>query len=478
MSDRPPSPPPSVPAPAVPRPQAFCRDCFTAVGRKATRCPKCGSPRLLAHAELGDLTIAHVDCDAFYAAVEKRDDPSLADRAVIVGGGKRGVVATCCYVARIHGVRSAMPMWQALERCPDAVVIRPDMEKYTRVGREIRRMMGELTPLVEPLSIDEAFLDLSGTELLHHGSPALTLARFARRVEREVGITVSVGLSHNKFLAKIASDLDKPRGFSVIGRAETLDFLAPRPVGTIWGVGKATEEALHAEGIRTIAELRAVDETRLMRRFGVLGRRLKELAVGLDRRVVDPSEEIKSISNELTLDSDVSDFRALEQILYRLATKVSGRLKAQALGGFTIQLKLKTPDFKSLSRNRRLADPTALGDRIFRVGCDLLKRETDGRRFRLIGIGVADLTPIEFCDPPDLVDEGAGRRAKAEAAIDDLKRRFGAGVVEPGLVFTPRPKAEAERRRDGAAPAGDQGQAGAAGSAVSDDSDPFSEKAP
>lgn len=434
--------------PAVPRPTAFCRDCFTAVRPTATRCPKCGSPRLLSHPELATLSLAHIDCDAFYAAVEKRDDPAIRDRPVIIGGGKRGVVSTACYLARIHGVKSAMPMWQALERCPDAVVVRPNMEKYTRVGREIRRMMGELTPLVEPLSIDEAFLDLAGTELLHHGSAALTLARFAARVEREVGITVSVGLSHNKFLAKIASDLDKPRGFSVIGRAETLDFLAPRPVTTIWGVGKATAEALRSMGLTTITDLRRADETDLFRRFGVLGKRLKELALGHDRRVVDPSEEIKSISNELTLETDVSDFHALEKILFRLATKVSGRLKAHELGGFTIQLKLKTHDFKALSRNRRLSDPTALADRIFRTGLDLLKRETDGRRFRLIGIGVADLTPIDFCDPPDLVDEAAARRAKAEAAIDDLRRRYGADIVEPGLVYTKKPKVEPKRREE------------------------------
>ncbi|WP_333826293.1 DNA polymerase IV [Pinisolibacter sp.] len=427
--------------PDVPRPEAFCRDCFTAVRPGATRCPKCGGPRLLAHPELGDLALAHVDCDAFYAAVEKRDDPTLRDKPVIVGGGKRGVVSTACYVARIHGVKSAMPMWQALERCPEAVVVRPNMEKYTRVGREIRDMMFELTPLVEPLSIDEAFLDLSGTELLHHGSPALTLARFARRVEEKVGLTVSVGLSHNKFLAKIASDLDKPRGFSVIGRAETLDFLAPRPVSTIWGVGKATAAALEVEGFRTIADLRKADEGRLMRRFGILGRRLRQLAFGEDARIVEPDQEIKSISNELTLDSDVADPHALEKILFRLATKVSGRLKAHAFGGWTVQLKLKTPDFKGITRARRLGDPTALADRIFRTGLDLLTKECDGRRFRLIGIGVSDLVPIDFCDPPDLVDENAGRRAKAEAAIDDLRRRFGADVVEQGLVFTPRPKA-------------------------------------
>ena len=463
------SEPTPLPAPDAPRPLAFCRVCFAPTRTDAIRCPKCGSPRLLAHPELGSLAIAHIDCDAFYASIEKRDDPSLQTKPVIIGGGKRGVVSTACYVARISGVRSAMPMWQALEKCPDAVVIRPNMEKYVRVGHEIRRMMGELTPLVEPLSIDEAFLDLSGTELLHHGPPALTLARFAARVEREVGITVSVGLSHNKFLAKIASDLDKPRGFSVIGRAETADFLAPRPVSTIWGVGRATTEALAGEGIRTIADLRRADETQLLRRFGVLGRRLKELALGHDRRVVDPSDEIKSISNETTFETDIADPAALEKILFRLATKVSGRLKAHEIGGFTIQLRLKTPDFKALTRNRRLADPTALADRIFRTGADLLRREADGRRFRLIGIGVADLTAIEFCDPPDLVDEGAGRRAKAEAAVDDLRRRFGADVVEPGRVFTPRPR----RTGDGAP----QGQA-AAGKGVSEARSPRNVKDP
>ncbi|MDK9694853.1 MAG: DNA polymerase IV [Siculibacillus sp.] len=444
------------PAP-VPRPKAFCRDCFTAVRPRAARCPKCGGPRLLAHPELPDLALAHIDCDAFYASVEKRDDPSLRDKPVIVGGGKRGVVSTACYIARIHGVKSAMPMWQALERCPQAVVIRPNMEKYTRVGREIRALMFELTPLVEPLSIDEAFLDLSGTELLHHGPPAMTLARFARRIETELGLSVSVGLSHNKFLAKIASDLDKPRGFSVIGRIETLDFLAPRPVSTIWGVGRATAAALEAEGLRTVADLRKADEGRLMRRFGVLGRRLRQLAFGEDARVVEPDQEIKSISNELTLETDVSDPRELEKILFRLATKVSGRLKAHAIGGWTVQLKLKTPDFKGLTRARRLADPTALADRIFRTGLDLLTKECDGRRFRLIGIGVSDLVPIDFCDPPDLVDENAGRRARAEAAIDDLRRRFGSDIVEQGLVFTPRPRAATKpaARSDAAEPDGD-----------------------
>ena len=182
---------------------------------------------MVAHDELGQLSIAHMDCDAFYASVEKRDNPTLRDRPVIVGGGTRGVVSTCCYIARIKGVRSAMPMFQALKLCPEAVVVKPRFPAYLEASRAIRAMMEELTPSIEPLSLDEAFLDLSGTARLHGAPPAVLLARLTKRMEDELGLTGSIGLSHNKFLAKIASDLDKPRGFSVIGRAETESFLKP-----------------------------------------------------------------------------------------------------------------------------------------------------------------------------------------------------------------------------------------------------------
>src|SRR3990167_575943 len=187
--------------------QGFCRDCFSPVPEGAERCPACRRPRLLFHPELHALSVAHMDCDAFYAAVEKRDNPELQDKPLIVGGGQRGVVSTCCYIARIRGVRSAMPMFKALAACPDAVVVKPDMRKYAAVARDVRTLMRDLTPLVEPVSIDEAFLDLSGTERLHHASPAVSMGRLAKRIEEEIGITVSVGLSHNKFLAKMASDL-------------------------------------------------------------------------------------------------------------------------------------------------------------------------------------------------------------------------------------------------------------------------------
>src|SRR5215831_977378 len=222
----------------------FCRDCRRDVPERASRCAACGSPRLARHQELASLAIAHVDCDAFYATIEKRDDPSLADKPVIVGGRQRGVVLTACYVARTFGVRSAMPMFEARRLCPTAAVVRPDMEKYARVGRDVRRLMVDLTPLVEPVSIDEAFMDLAGTERLHGTSPAKALAGFASRVERELGITVSIGLSCNKFLAKIASDLDKPRGFAVLGRAEAAGFLATKPVSLIFGVGKMAQQRL------------------------------------------------------------------------------------------------------------------------------------------------------------------------------------------------------------------------------------------
>src|SRR5438477_7592212 len=222
----------------------FCRECLADTPDAAARCTACGSPRVARHAELPTLAIAHVDCDAFYATIEKRDEPGLHDKPVIVGGGKRGVVAAACYVARTFGVRSAMPMFQARRLCPAAVVIAPDMEKYVRVGREVRRMMLELTPLVEPLSIDEAFMDLAGTARLHGLDPAKALARFATRVEAAIGITVSIGLSANKFLAKIASDLDKPRGFAVLGRQEARSFLAAKPVTFIWGVGKRMQARL------------------------------------------------------------------------------------------------------------------------------------------------------------------------------------------------------------------------------------------
>lgn len=426
--------------PASPPPKALCRDCGTrsAVGR--SRCSKCGSPRLVSHPELDQLSIAHIDCDAFYASVEKRDNPELQDKPVIVGGGQRGVVSTCCYIARIYGVRSAMPMFKAMEACPDAVVIRPNMEKYSKVGKDIRERMRALTPLVEPLSIDEAFLDLSGTERLHGATPAETLARLIREIESEIGISASVGLAPNKFLAKVASDLEKPRGFSVIGAAEAKSFLAKQSVSLIWGVGKVFQKKLESDGIRTIGQLQTMDPTDLARRYGSMGLHIAHLSQGDDDRIVKPSRGAKSVSTETTFNTDISDFEVLRPILRDLSEKVSARLKKANLSGRGITLKLKTADFKSITRARHLTDPTQLADKIFRNGVDLLEKEADGRRFRLLGIGVNDLAPGDQADPQDLVDEQAERRGKAERAMDVLKEKFGTEAVELGLTHGVRKK--------------------------------------
>jgi DNA polymerase IV len=410
----------------------FCRDCRHDAPERAARCSACGSPRLLRHPEIDALAIAHVDCDAFYATIEKRDDPSLADKPVIVGGRQRGVVLTACYVARTFGVRSAMPMFEARRLCPHASVVRPDMEKYARVGRQVRELMFKLTPLVEPVSIDEAFMDLSGTARLHGMSPAKALAGFAAGVETSLGITVSIGLSCNKFLAKIASDLDKPRGFAVLGGGEAATFLAPKPVTLIFGVGKMAQQRLARDGLRTIGDLQRAGEIELRRRYGVEGARLARLARGLDDRPVKAEREAKSISAETTFDRDIADFRPLELRLWRLAEKVSARLKANALAGSTVTLKLKTADFRIRTRAQSLSHPTQLAGRIFAAGRDLLARETDGTMFRLIGIGLSALCDADGADFADLIDR---RSAEAEQAIDRLRERFGDEAVIKGLAL-------------------------------------------
>ncbi|MFN3548954.1 MAG: DNA polymerase IV [Mesorhizobium sp.] len=428
----------------------FCRDCLAPQSeREAQRCARCGSPRLLRHSELYALSLAHIDCDAFFAAVEKRDRPELRDRPVIIGGGKRGVVSTACYIARINGVRSAMPMFKALAACPEAVVIKPDMEKYARVGREVREMMQALTPLVEPISIDEAFLDLSGTERLHGMPPALVLARFSRDLEREIGISASIGLSYCKFLAKVASDFQKPRGFSVIGEADAMSFLAGKPVTMIWGVGKAFAEVLERDGIRLIGQLQTMNRGELMKRYGSMGDRLFHLSRGLDERKVHFEHETKSVSAETTFDTDLASPDDLVPVLRALSEKVSARLKKAGIAGRTVVLKLKTSDFRIRTRNRQLADPTRLADRIFSTGLELLRKETDGTRYRLIGIGVSELSDAARADPPDLVDLGSRKRALAEGAMDQLRDKFGKTAVETGYTFGRGRNARPQREGDG-----------------------------
>jgi DNA polymerase IV len=414
---------------------ALCRDCLTenelSTGRP--RCIACGSPRLLEHAERDNLTIAHIDCDAFYAAVEKRDNPELLAKPVIVGGGTRGVVSTCCYVARTYGVRSAMPMFKALAACPDAVVIKPDMAKYAAVGRQVRQMMLELTPLVEPLSIDEAFLDLTGTERVHKASAAVTLAAFARRVEQDVGITVSVGLSYAKFLAKIASDLDKPRGFSIIGRAQAVAFLAARPVTILPGVGRIAAERLAQNGVRLISDIDRMAPETAFRLLGKDGPRLQRLARGIDERRVEPERETKSVSSETTFETDIGALGELEPILWRLSEKTAQRLRKAELAGRTVTLKLKTADFRILTRSRQLNEPTQLAKRLYATAHELLAGEAKGQRYRLIGVGISELCDGSEADHGDLADTAAPRDAAMEKAIDKLRGKFGSAAVIKGV---------------------------------------------
>jgi DNA polymerase IV len=415
---------------------SLCRDCLTVTDSAAQRCPACRSPRMVHHAELTDLSIAHMDCDAFYASVEKRDNPAIRDQPVIVGGGTRGVVSTCCYIARIHGVRSAMPMFQALKLCPQAVVVKPRFSAYTEASRAIRAMMEELTPSIEPLSLDEAFLDLTGTARLHGAPPAVLLARLTKRMEDELGLTGSIGLSHNKFLAKIASDLDKPRGFSVIGRGETEAFLKPKPVRIIWGVGQATQAALEAAGIRTIADLLRWDRGDLGARFGSMGDRLWHLARGLDTRRVMRDEKLKSISKETTFGEDTSDPDLLDGHIWRLSEQVADRAKAKRLSGRTVTLKLKKGDFQLVTRRHALNDPTQLTDRIYRAARDLYDHAGTKGPFRLIGVGISDLAPEDQADlSQDLLDPDARRRAAAERATDAIRARFGAEAIIKGRAL-------------------------------------------
>lgn len=411
---------------------SLCRDCFTAFDT-SPRCPNCGGPRIVTHIELNTLSIAHMDCDAFYASVEKRDNPQLEGKPVIIGGGRRGVVSTACYIARIRGVRSAMPMFKALQLCPDAEIIRPRMEAYVEASRAIRAMMETLTPDIEPLSLDEAFMDLSGTERLHGAPPATMLARLVKQMQTELGLTGSIGLSHNKFLAKVASDLDKPHGFSVIGKAETDDFLHGKSVRMIWGVGAAGQASLDKAGIRTFADLLRWDRAELIARFGSMGDRLWHLARGQDNRRVSSNAPMKSISNETTFHEDTSDLNLLDGHLWRMAEKVSDRAKAKQLAGRVVTLKLKRSDHTSLTRRISLRDGTQMADTVYRTARALFDQVGDQGPYRLLGCGLSDLIPEDQADlSADLLDPKARQRSDAEKATDKIRDRFGADAILKG----------------------------------------------
>jgi DNA polymerase-4 len=414
---------------------ALCRDCLTQFD-DAPRCPQCRSPRVTAHAELFDLSIAHMDCDAFYASVEKRDNPDLRDKPVVIGGGRRGVVSTACYVARIRGVRSAMPMFQALKLCPDAVVVPPRMEAYAEASRAIKSMMQDLTPSIEPLSLDEAFMDMTGTNRLHGAPPAVMLAGLVRRMKSELGLTGSIGLSHNKFLAKVASDLDKPHGFSVIGKAETMDFLNDKPVRMIWGVGPAMQASLDKAGIQTFDDLLRWDQTDLHARFGSMGDRLWHLARGQDKRRVSNHEPMKSISNETTFHEDTGNPDILDGHLWRMAEKVSDRAKAKDLAGRVVTLKLKRSDHSLISRRQSLRSPTQLADTVYRTARGMFDAALGEGPFRLLGCGLSDLCTAEGADTSgDLLDPQASQRTDAERAADKIREKFGSDAILKGRAL-------------------------------------------
>jgi len=417
--------------------KSLCRDCGWTGETKVPRCPSCASPRTVFHEELGTLSIAHMDCDAFYASVEKRDDPSLRDLPVIIGGGKRGVVTTACYIARMSGAKSAMPMFKALKLCPDAVVIKPNFAKYKEESRRIHEKLDKLTPLIQPLSLDEAWIDLTGTERLHGATPAQMLARLQAEIERDIGLTVSVGLAPNKFLAKIASELDKPRGFSAIGAAEAQAFLANKPVNILPGVGQATVASLAEIGLRTVGDIAAADLKLLANRLGSGGMRLHRLAHGQDSRIVDPDQARKTISAETTFNDDLHKREDLEDELWPLCEKVAKQARKEGVAGRVATLKLRTPDFKIHTRRRTLAVPTQTARTLFQVARDLLAAEPRGLAYRLIGAGLTEFVDADTAGADMFADEER-RALKSETAIDALRGKFGAAAVITGRALKGR----------------------------------------
>ncbi len=429
--------------------QFLCRDCIRIgeVFPAPKRCPNCGSPRIIAHEELTSLTIAHIDCDAFYANIEKRNNPQLKDRPVIIGMGVRSVVATCCYIARQSGVHSAMPSSTAKKLCPNGVFLKTNMKEYKKVSKEIFALFEQLTPLIEPLSIDEAFLDLSGTQKLHKAPPALVLAKLAQKIEQQIGISISIGLSHNKFLAKIASDMDKPRGFSIIGKQETLSFLANKPVNIIYGVGEKFTQKLKQDGFLTLAQLQNHPKEDLIKRYGELGANLAQLSRGIDNRKVKPNIKAKSLSTEITFEKDIDDFEILSTKLYKLSEKLSQTLKKKRLIGDIITLKLKTKSFKLRTRSKQIVLPTQLAHIIFEIAQYLLLREVDGTKFRLIGVGISGLRPGCGQDPIDLIEPKIAKKTAAERAIDNLREKYGENAVISGKLYPLKNKPDIKKSK-------------------------------
>ena len=413
----------------------FCRDCYNQSKEISNKCEICFSPRIIQHNEISNLEIAHIDCDAFYASVEKRDNPKLKNKPVIIGGGNRGVVSTACYIARIKGIHSAMPIYKAKKLCPEAIIISPNIKKYRIVSNQIRDLMKELTPIIEPISLDEAFLDLKGTYRLHKKIPAILLAKLVNKIENELNITASVGLSFNKYLAKVCSDLDKPKGFSVLGKNEAHFFLKDKPVNLLWGVGSKFKTKLNSDGIINIGQIQKMDEKELIKRYGVMGLHISQLSKGKDSRAVKANRQIKSISHEITFSKNIKNKKELEDILVNLSQKIAFRAKSSELGGKTINLKLKTKDFKLISRSKTISQPTQLERIIYKVAKELLYNEKNNYEYRLIGLGISELKEERFCDLGDLIDLKYNNEKNIDTAINSLRAKFGDNIIERGKNY-------------------------------------------
>jgi len=388
--------------------------------------------------------ILHVDMDAFYAAVEQRDNPALRGKPVIVGadpkqGKGRGIVATCSYEARKFGVHSAQPISEAWKRCPQGIYVSPHMSKYVRTSQRIMRILGEFTDLIEPLSIDEAFLDVTGCSRLL--GPGIEIARkIKERIRRDEKLTASVGVAENKFLAKVASDIQKPDGLVVVPLGGGQAFLDPLPISRLWGVGSKTEASLAAMGLTRIGQLARVNEEEIVGRLGNVASHLRALALGIDTRPVCPEGGHKSIGHEITFDVDTRDGSVLRETLLGLTEKVAHRLRQHRVCGLTFTVKLREADFTTHTRQVTLSAGLDTSERIFPTVLALLDRlYREGRAYRLVGVYAGNLVDESARGQLSLFGSGRSRDRKLAAAIDDITRKFGDEAITRGTLVRPDP---------------------------------------
>jgi len=389
-----------------------------------------------------DPTILHVDMDAFYASVEQRDRPELRGKPVIVGGTQgRGVVCAASYEARPFGVHSAMPISTARRLCPHGIFLPVRMQHYAAISGQIRSIFFSFTPLVEPLSLDEAFLDVRGCEGLF--GPAPEIARqIKERIRAEIGLIASVGVAPNKYLAKLASDVGKPDGFVVLPPNKVNEFLAPLPVSRIWGVGAKGEKRLHDMGIRTIGQIAAMPEKVLSDRFGEMGRHIWRLANGQDGRTVVPDREAKSVSTETTFAQDIGDCGVLRVWLLDLVDQLASRLRHEGIWARTIDVKIRSSDFRTVTRSTTLAEPTNVTNIIWKAAADVFDRSltSDLLPVRLLGVGATKLTREPAVQGDLFQPENRQREGALDQTIDTIRAQFGTGSIQRGVLLD-RPSA-------------------------------------